>query len=94
MLDLKQPADLALVQALCRDADVVVSNFRPGTLERFGLAHGQLGPSAISCEITGFGEGAGRELPGYDPLVQAVGGLMSVTGPPDRPSKVGVAIVA
>jgi len=93
VLDLKQPADLALVQVLCRDADVVVSNFRPGTLERFGLAHGQLGSSAISCEITGFGEGAGRELPGYDPLVQAVGGLMSVTGPPDRPSKVGVAIV-
>jgi crotonobetainyl-CoA:carnitine CoA-transferase CaiB-like acyl-CoA transferase len=93
VLDLKEPADLALAQALCREADVVVSNFRPGTLERFGLAHDQLGPRAISCEITGFGEGGGRDLPGYDPLVQAVGGLMSVTGPPEAPSKVGVAIV-
>ena len=44
-------------------------------------------------EISGFGERAGRELPGYDPLVQAVGGLMSITGPPETPSKAGVAIV-
>ncbi len=47
----------------------------------------------IHCEISGFGEGEGRDLPGYDPLVQAVGGLMSITGPPGSPSKVGVALV-
>src|SRR3954467_11449685 len=96
VLDLHVPEDLDLAQALCRRADVVVSNFRPGTLERFGLAHEQLreaSPGVVSCEITGFGERGGRDLPGYAPLVQAVGGLMSVTGPPGTPSKVGVAIV-
>jgi crotonobetainyl-CoA:carnitine CoA-transferase CaiB-like acyl-CoA transferase len=60
----------------------------PGTLARFGLDHDQLPESVVSCEISGMGE-----LPGYDPLVQAVGGLMSITGPPGSPSKVGVAIV-
>jgi crotonobetainyl-CoA:carnitine CoA-transferase CaiB-like acyl-CoA transferase len=93
VLDLSDVADLELAQALCREADVVVSNFRPGTLERFELAHGQLPEHVISCEITGFGELGGRDLPGYDPLVQAVGGLMSVTGPSEAASKVGVAIV-
>jgi crotonobetainyl-CoA:carnitine CoA-transferase CaiB-like acyl-CoA transferase len=93
VLDLNDVADLELAQALCREADVVISNFRPGTLERFKLAHDQLPEHVISCEITGFGELGGRDLPGYDPLVQAVGGLMSVTGPPDAASKVGVAIV-
>jgi crotonobetainyl-CoA:carnitine CoA-transferase CaiB-like acyl-CoA transferase len=96
VLDLNRPDQLALAQELCRRADVVVSNFRPGTLERFGLAYEQLregNPGLVSCEITGFGELGGRDLPGYDPLVQAVGGLMSVTGPPEAASKVGVAIV-
>jgi formyl-CoA transferase len=49
-------------------------------------------PGVISCEISGFGEGAGASLPGYDPLVQALSGLMSVTGPPGAPSKTGVAV--
>jgi crotonobetainyl-CoA:carnitine CoA-transferase CaiB-like acyl-CoA transferase len=96
VLDLKVAADLELAQALCRRADVVVSNFRPGTLERFGLAYEQLreaNPGVVSCELSGFGEHGGRDLPGYDPLVQALGGLMSVTGPPGEPSKVGVAVV-
>ena len=88
VLDLAVAEDLELAQALCREADVVVSNFKPGTLERFGLAHDSLPERVISCEIAGMGE-----LPGYDPLVQAMGGLMSITGPPGQPSKVGVAIV-
>jgi crotonobetainyl-CoA:carnitine CoA-transferase CaiB-like acyl-CoA transferase len=93
VLDLTVADDLELAQALCRRADVVVSNFKPGTLERFGLAHGQLPEHVVSCEISAFGEHGGRDLPGYDPLVQALGGLMSITGPPGSPSKVGVAIV-
>jgi crotonobetainyl-CoA:carnitine CoA-transferase CaiB-like acyl-CoA transferase len=96
VLDLSVPADRELAAALCRRADVVVSNFRPGTLARFGLAYEQLrceNPGLVSCEITAFGEREGRDLVGYDPLVQALGGLMSVTGPPGTPSKVGVAVV-
>jgi crotonobetainyl-CoA:carnitine CoA-transferase CaiB-like acyl-CoA transferase len=75
---------------------VVVSNFKPGTLERFGLdyeAIAAVSPGVVYCEISGFGERGGRAMPGYDPLVQAVGGLMSITGPPETPSKAGVAIV-
>jgi crotonobetainyl-CoA:carnitine CoA-transferase CaiB-like acyl-CoA transferase len=96
VLDLKGSTDLELARELCARADVVVSNFKPGTLERFGLDHATVSrgnPGVVHCEISGFGEHAGRDLPGYDPLVQAVGGLMSVTGPPETPSKAGVAIV-
>jgi crotonobetainyl-CoA:carnitine CoA-transferase CaiB-like acyl-CoA transferase len=95
-LDLKARPDLELARRLCERADVVVSNFKPGTLERFGLGHdalSEVNPGVISCEISGFGERGGRDVPGYDPLVQAVGGLMSITGPPGTPSKAGVAIV-
>ncbi|MDX6474977.1 MAG: hypothetical protein QOH95_488 [Gaiellaceae bacterium] len=95
-LDLKLPPDLALARQLCERADVVVSNFKPGTLERFGLGYetaATVNPQVVYCEISGFGERGGRKLPGYDPLVQALGGLMSITGPPGTPSKAGVAIV-
>jgi len=96
VLDLKVATDLELARRLCEGADVVVSNFKPGTLERFGLDHeaiAAVSPRVVYCEISGFGERGGREMPGYDPLVQAVGGLMSITGPPETPSKTGVAIV-
>jgi crotonobetainyl-CoA:carnitine CoA-transferase CaiB-like acyl-CoA transferase len=96
VLDLKTAPDLELARRLCERADVVVSNFKPGTLERFGLDYDTISAGnagVIHCEISGFGERGGRELPGYDPLVQAVGGLMSITGPPGSPSKTGVAIV-
>ena len=95
-LDLSDDTGRELARRLCERADVVVANFRPGTLERFGIGYDAVSASnarVVYCEITGFGEAAGASLPGYDPLVQAVGGLMSVTGPPDRPSKTGVAIV-
>lgn len=78
-------------------ADVVIENFRPGVMERYGLGYDDLRalkPGLVYCSITGFGSAGGARLPGYDLLVQAVGGLMSVTGLPDsEPSKVGVALV-
>jgi crotonobetainyl-CoA:carnitine CoA-transferase CaiB-like acyl-CoA transferase len=95
-LDLGVEPDLELARQLCERADVVISNFKPGTLERFGLDYARvaaMNQQVIYCEISGFGERGGRALPGYDPLVQAVGGLMSITGPPGAPSKAGVAIV-
>jgi crotonobetainyl-CoA:carnitine CoA-transferase CaiB-like acyl-CoA transferase len=95
VLDLKSEPDLELARRLCERADVVVSNFLPGTLQRFGLDHETIAasnPGVVHCEISGFGEGAGAALPGYDPLVQALSGLMSVTGPAGAPSKTGVAV--
>lgn len=97
-LDLQDPADLALARELAARADVVVENFRPGVMARLGLDHATLAaanPGLVYATISGFGSsGAGAALPGYDLLVQAVGGLMSVTGPADGdPQKAGVALV-
>jgi crotonobetainyl-CoA:carnitine CoA-transferase CaiB-like acyl-CoA transferase len=96
-LDLRAPADLERALALAREVDVVVENFRPGVMDRLGLGYAQLSadrPELVFCSITGFGARAGAELPGYDLLVQALGGLMSITGSPDGdPQKVGVALV-
>ncbi|MFE2185448.1 CaiB/BaiF CoA transferase family protein [Streptomyces sp. NPDC059455] len=96
-LDLSDPRDRAEARRLALSADVVVENFRPGLMAEFGLDHEQLradNPGLIYCSITGFGRGPGAQLPGYDLLVQALGGLMSITGEPDRePQKVGVAVV-
>jgi len=96
-LDLGDPGDRARARELVRSADVVVENFRSGVMERHGLGYDALAreqPSLVYCSITGFGSGAGAELPGYDLLVQALGGLMSITGEADGPpQKVGVALV-
>lgn len=95
VLDLQQPADLELARRLAGRADVVMSNFRSGTTARLGLDFDSVSrsnPGVICCEITGFGSGAGADLPGYDLLVQAMGGLMSITGH-DEPTKAGVAVV-
>lgn len=96
-LDLHDPDDVCRAQQLAAEADVVVENFKPGTFDRLGLGYEQLAAEnegLVYCSITGFGSGAGSELPGYDLLVQAAGGLMSVTGPaPGEPVKVGVALV-
>ena len=96
-LDLSDPADLAVARELAAAADVVVENFRPGVMARLGLDHAALAaanPGLVYCTVTGFGSGQGAEMPGYDLLVQAVGGLMSITGSPDgEPQKVGVALV-
>jgi crotonobetainyl-CoA:carnitine CoA-transferase CaiB-like acyl-CoA transferase len=97
VLDLTDPRDRADARRLAITADVVVENFRPGLMASFGLDYDQLradNPGLIYCSITGFGRGPGAELPGYDMLIQAVGGLMSITGEPDgEPQKVGVAMV-
>ena len=96
-LDLKDERDFSRVRSLAVSSDVLIENFRPGLLDGLGLGYDDLradNPSLIYCSITGFGRGAGAELPGYDLLVQAMGGLMSVTGPADGgPEKVGVALV-
>jgi len=96
-LDLKTPEGVDAARRLAARADVVVENFPPGTMERFGLGYADVravNPAVVYASITGFGSGAGAGLPGYDLLVQAVGGLMSVTGPgPGQPTKVGVALV-
>src|SRR5262249_17374263 len=95
--DLSTDAGRAAALELCLRADIVVENFRAGTLDRLGLGAAELlrrKPSLVYCSITGFGDEAGKDMPGYDFLLQAVGGLMSVTGEPDRePVRVGVAIV-
>lgn len=99
-LDLSNEADLPLARELASRADVFVENFRPGALERFGLDFASVhktNPRAVYCSISGFGSGGGAHLPGYDFLVQAVGGLMSITGESDAdggtPMKSGVALV-
>lgn len=96
-LDLSDPGDLGRAHELAAKADVVVENFRPGVMDRLGLGYAQLctdRPGLVYCSITGFGPGDGAALPGYDLLVQALGGLMSITGEPDgEPQKVGVALV-
>jgi crotonobetainyl-CoA:carnitine CoA-transferase CaiB-like acyl-CoA transferase len=96
-LDLSAPAHVTRARELARGADVLVENFRPAVMDKLGLGYETLSaanPGLIYCSITGFGRGGGAELPGYDLLVQALGGLMSITGSPDgKPQKVGVALV-
>ena len=96
-LDLKQPSARRALETLLDRADVVVENFRPGTMERLGLGHAEVmaaRPRLIYCSISGFGQtGPRRSEAGYDAVVQAEGGLMSITGPADgEPYRLGVAI--
>ncbi|MEO9137823.1 MAG: CoA transferase [Jatrophihabitans sp.] len=96
-LDLTVPEDLRRAVELARRADVLVENHKPGSLARYGLDYDAVAaanPRVVYCSVTGFGDGAGRDRPGYDFLVQAVGGLMSVTGAADgEPTKVGAPLV-
>jgi crotonobetainyl-CoA:carnitine CoA-transferase CaiB-like acyl-CoA transferase len=96
-LELTDPDDAQRARALAREVDVVVENFRPGVMDALGLGWETLhehNPRLVYCSVTGFGRDAGAEMPGYDLLVQALGGLMSITGAPDgEPQKVGVALV-
>jgi crotonobetainyl-CoA:carnitine CoA-transferase CaiB-like acyl-CoA transferase len=95
-LDLKSEAGLRRVRELALEADVLVENMRRGTLERLGLGYETLreaNPGLVYCSITGYGPGPDEDLPGYDFLVQARGGIMGITGfPGGDPTKVGVAI--
>lgn len=96
-LDMKHPEARPVLDRLLDAADVLVENFRPGTVRKFGLAYDQIAeraPRLVYCSISGFGQhGPRRDVPGYDAVVQAEGGLMSVTGSADRPAvRLGVAI--
>jgi crotonobetainyl-CoA:carnitine CoA-transferase CaiB-like acyl-CoA transferase len=101
-LDLDKPDGQRVVRALAERSDIVLENFKVGTLARFGLGYEQLkavNPKLIYCSITGFGQtGPRRDAAAYDFMIQAMCGLMSVTGEPDDqpggcPEKVGVPIV-
>ena len=97
-IDLKSTEGVALLRRLAERADVLIENFRPGTMERLDLGEKDLraaNPRLIYASLSGFGaDGPMSDAPGYDLIVQAWGGLMSITGPADgEPSKVGVAII-
>jgi crotonobetainyl-CoA:carnitine CoA-transferase CaiB-like acyl-CoA transferase len=101
-LDLDKPDGQAIVRAIAERSDIVLENFKVGTLKRFGLDYASLkavNPKIIYCSITGFGQtGPKRDAAAYDFMIQAMGGLMSVTGERDGmpgagPQKVGVPIV-
>jgi crotonobetainyl-CoA:carnitine CoA-transferase CaiB-like acyl-CoA transferase len=99
-VELSDPRGQRLIRELAARSDVVMENFRVGTLERFGLDYDSLSaghPGLILCSISAYGQSGSRaRRPGYDAMIQASGGLMSVTGEPDEagggPLKVGVAI--
>jgi crotonobetainyl-CoA:carnitine CoA-transferase CaiB-like acyl-CoA transferase len=98
VLDLKDPRDRSLARRIVERADVLVENFRPGVAERLGLGYDDLraaNPRLVYASISAFGRnGPAAALPGYDFVIQAVSGLMSITGPADAdPVKTGVAIV-
>ncbi|SFS31355.1 CaiB/BaiF CoA transferase family protein [Brevundimonas viscosa] len=101
-LDIASPEGAAAVRELAKSCDVVVENFKTGGLKKYGLDHASLlavNPRLVCCSITGFGQdGPDAHRAGYDYMIQAMGGLMSVTGQPDgapgaEPMKVGVAVV-
>ncbi len=97
-LDLGTPEGAAAARRLALSADVVVENFRPGLMTRFGLDHASLvaeRPDLVFCSLVAFGEeGEDAARPGYDIIVQALSGLMSFTGQPGgEPTKVGVALL-
>ena len=96
-LDLRDEHGRRAARALAGRADVLVENFKAGAAERLGLGYEEVGrdnPGLVWCSISGFGRGPGADLPGYDFLVQAMSGLMSITGPAGgEPTKVGVALV-
>ncbi len=95
-LDLKKPEDLDVAQRLAARADVMIENFRPGGLKRFGLDYDTVAAAndkIVYASISGFGTGAGAGYPGYDLMVQAISGLMSLTGDPDgSPYRAGISV--
>ena len=101
-LDLASPEGAKIIRELSKTCDVVVENFKTGGLKKYGLDHAALSainPKLVYCSITGFGQdGPDAHRAGYDYMIQAMGGLMSITGQPDgapgaEPMKVGVAVV-
>jgi formyl-CoA transferase len=96
-VNLKDPEGVKIIHQLAAKSDVIIENFKTGTLDRLGIGYEDLkaiNPGIIFCSITGYGQtGPYKDRPGYDFVVQALGGIMSVTGPEEGgPYKVGVAI--
>lgn len=96
-VNLKDEQGKEIIKKLIKQSDIVIENFKSGTMERLGLGYEELkavNPKIIHCSITGFGKnGPYKDLPGYDYIIQAMGGLMSITGSQESgPIKVGVAI--
>ncbi|WDH35808.1 CaiB/BaiF CoA transferase family protein [Pseudomonas chlororaphis] len=98
-VDLSRPAGIQLLMRLLEDADVLMENFKPGTLERWGIGYAEVlsqrFPTLIHCAVSGFGsDGPLGGLPGYDAVIQAMAGLMSVNGEADSgPLRIGLPIV-
>src|SRR5690606_14373710 len=97
-IDLKSAQGVEQIKELVAEADVVINNFKTGTMEKFGLEYktlSHINNKIIYCSITGFGEtGPYKNIPGYDFIIQAMSGLMSITGTEESgPQKLGVAIV-
>ena len=97
-LDFTQAADRERLLALIKTADILIENYKVGGLAKYGLDYASIraiNPAIIYCSITGFGQnGPYKDRPGYDALIQAMGGLMSITGEAEQaPQKVGVAVV-
>lgn len=97
-VDLKSEEGIAVIKELAKESDVIINNFKTGTMERFGIGYDELSsinPEIVYCSITGFGEtGPYKDIPGYDFIIQAMSGLMSITGDEQSgPQKLGVAIV-
>src|SRR5262249_632115 len=86
-LDLKAPEGVDVIKPLVRTADVLVENFRTGTMESFGLGYdvlAEINPRLIYCSVSAFGRtGPRKDAPGYEALMQAFSGIMSITGEPD-----------
>ena len=96
-LNLQDPKAQDVFMKLAKDSDVVVENFTPGVMGRFGLGYEAVkavNPNIVYCSISGFGQdGPYRSRPAYDQIMQGVGGLMSITGEPDgEPQKIGIAV--
>ncbi len=97
-VNLKDPRGQQLIRDLARTSDIVIENYMVGTLDKMGLGYADLrriNPGIVYCSITGFGQdGPYKDKPGYDFMIQGMGGIMSFTGPVEGPPmKVGVAIV-
>ena len=96
VLDLRDPKGLAAARELAARADVLVENFKPGGLAKYGLDYESVSaanPGVVYSSITGFGTAQGASLPGYDLIVQAMSGLMSLTGDPEGPAyRAGISV--
>ena len=95
-LDLKSERGREILWKLIDSGDVLVENFSPGTIDRLGFGHEEVlkrNPKMVYCSISGFGQtGPASKRPAYDLIIQGMSGMMSVTGPPDAPTKMGVPI--